>query len=170
MTKYIRCKVCGYITTEGEIKDYCPTCGAKAKAFEPYELTISEKRKKMLDYHFHQIIVHFPQSYVPTLLLLLVVRFILIEKTLTTIDIIIRIAYLLLDIVFLLAIFTGIFDAKTRYKKLKTPFLKLKISVGSSALVLSIISSVLIFVFDSSKTLYIILILINILMNVGSLF
>ncbi|MHA1205582.1 MAG: rubredoxin-like domain-containing protein [Candidatus Heimdallarchaeaceae archaeon] len=45
MTKYICCKVCGYITTEGEIKDYCPTCGAKAKAFEPYELTISEKRK-----------------------------------------------------------------------------------------------------------------------------
>ena len=170
MTKYIRCKVCGYTTKEGDIKGYCPACGAKAKAFEPYVLTISEKRKKMLDYHFHQIIVHFPQAYAPTLFLFLVVKLILIENALTTMDNIIKIAYLLIDTVFLLSIFTGLFDAKTRYKKLRTPFLKQKISVAISALILSIISSVLIFVFNSTKNLYIILILLNVLIIACSLF
>ncbi len=64
MKKYVRCKVCGYIMVESDLKDRCPACGLPKTVFEPYVSNISSRRKFIIDQHIHPIVVHFPQVFV----------------------------------------------------------------------------------------------------------
>jgi len=70
MANLMRCKACGYVTDQGNIKDVCPACGVPAKMFEPYNHPVSLKRRRILDLHTHPVMVHFPQAFALTLFIL----------------------------------------------------------------------------------------------------
>ena len=130
MTKLIRCKACGYITEEGKIKDVCPACGVPAKMFEPYTDPLSEKRRRMLDLHIHPIVVHFPQAFALTLFGLAFLFFVVPPPIQNAFYYTMLVISFFLPFVVVLSFLTGLFDAKTRFRKMTTPFLKKKIIIG----------------------------------------
>jgi len=144
MKNYVRCKVCGFIGEEKEMKDFCPACGVPKAAFESYKYNISDKRLNVLSFHLHPILVHFPQSIAFLSLVFIIIAFsvkgtvsghlIIIEKLLST----------LLPVSAVIAFAAGVFDAKTRFKKKFGPRLKQKIILGSVFLILSSACAVLI--------------------------
>jgi uncharacterized membrane protein/rubredoxin len=130
MANLIRCKVCGYVAREGKIKDVCPACGAPAKMFEPYTDPVSEKRRRIMNLHIHPIMVHFPQAFVITLFLLTVLSYVIPPAIKETLFASIQVISFLLPYSAILALLTGLFDGKIRFRKLTTPFLKKKIIIG----------------------------------------
>ena len=138
MANFIRCKACGYVTGEGNIKDVCPACGVPAKMFEPFTDPVSEKRRMILGLHIHPIMVHFPQAFSITLFFLVVVSyFIPVKVGWTLFDAILVISFLLPYFV-ILSIITGLLDGKIRFRKVTTPLLKKKIILGMLFLITSI--------------------------------
>ena len=138
MANLIRCKACGYVTKEGNIKDACPACGVPAKMFEPYKDPLSEKRRMILGLHIHPIMVHFPQAFSITLFLLIILSYFTpmrIEWMLF--DAILVISFLLPNFV-ILSIITGLLDGKIRFRKVTTPLLKKKIIIGVLLLITSL--------------------------------
>jgi len=146
MKTFMRCKVCGFIGDEKEMKDVCPACGVPKSAFESYKYTISEKRQKVLGFHLHPILVHFPQSIAFLSLIFIIIAFttkgtlsanmITIEKLLSAI----------LPVSVLISAAAGIFDAKTRFKKKRGPRIKQKIIIGA---VFFVASAVLAFMINA---------------------
>jgi hypothetical protein len=139
MVNLIKCKACGYVTKDGKIKDVCPACGVPAKMFEPYTSLISERRRKILMLHIHPIIVHFPQSFTFTLLVLAVLSFIAPPQINEVLNCTMRLLSFILPFVIILAILTGLVDGKTRFRKVTTPFLKKKMIFGLSFLFTSVV-------------------------------
>lgn len=142
MVQFVRCKVCGYVIKESKLGDLCPACGVKKTAFEPYKPTISEKRMKILEFHIHPILVHFPQGFVPAVLGLSILVAILNEPIQTYFLMALKIFSVALPFVLVAAMGAGILDGKIRFKSITTPMLKQKIMVGSTALILSILLAV----------------------------
>lgn len=138
MAKLIRCKACGYITMEGKIQDVCPACGVPAKMFEPFTDPVSEKRRKLLGLHLHPVIVHFPQAFTFSLFALVILSFIVPAQIKEAFRYTIQVISFFLPLVIILSLLTGILDAKTRFRKLTTPFLKMKIFIGSAFFIVSI--------------------------------
>ena len=151
MVQFVRCKVCGYIIKESKLGDLCPACGVKKSAFEPYEPKISEKRMKILEFHIHPILVHFPQGFVPAVLLLSVLVAIFNEPFQTYFLLALKIFSVALPFVIVAAMAAGILDGKIRFKSITTPMLKQKIMVGSTALILSILLPVSAFLIDAAS-------------------
>jgi hypothetical protein len=132
MKEYVRCKACGYIMEASKLKDVCPACGVPAKVFEPYKETISEERKRILDLHIHPIVVHLPQGFAPTLVVLALalaifgegsIRAILLDAT--------RVLAALLPLSVVLAFAAGVIDGNLRFHKVTTPLLVRKMVVGA---------------------------------------
>ena len=138
MANLIRCKACGYVTCEGKIKDVCPACGVPAKMFEPYTDPVSEKRRMILVLHIHPIMVHFPQAFAITLFLLAVSSYFATVKIKWILFDAIIVISALLPYFVILALLTGLFDGKIRFRKLTTPFLKRKFIIGLLFLIISI--------------------------------
>ncbi len=131
MKNYIRCKVCGFIGEEGEIKDVCPACGVPKTAFENYKYNISEKRMAVLGFHLHPILVHFPQSIAFLSLIFIIIAFAAkgtLSANMITIE---KLLSILLPVSVIIAFAAGLFDAKTRFKKKFGPRLKQKIIIGA---------------------------------------
>jgi uncharacterized membrane protein len=143
MANLIRCKACGYVTHEGKIKDICPACGVPAKMFEPYTDPVSEKRRLILGLHIHPIMVHFPQAFAITLLLLVVLSYFAPVAIKEALFVSIQVISFLLPYFVVLSLITGLFDGKIRFRKVTTPLLKKKIILG---VVLTIISIALTFI------------------------
>jgi hypothetical protein len=142
MANLIRCKACGYVTEEGTIKDVCPACGVPAKMFEPYTDPVSEKRRKLLGLHIHPIIVHFPQSFAFSLFALAVLSFFVGPDIKVAFLYTIQVISFFLPLVLLLSLLTGMIDAQTRFRRLTTPFLKMKIIIGLVFFIVSIILAI----------------------------
>jgi hypothetical protein len=142
MVNLVRCKACGYVTAEGNIKDVCPACGVPAKMFEPYQDPVAEKRRKILGMHIHPIIVHFPQSFAFTLFVLAVLSFVAPPQINGILNCTIRVISSAFPFFLTLALLTGIVDGKTRFRKMTTPFLKKKIIFGLGFLATSIVIAV----------------------------
>lgn len=130
MANLIRCRACGYITKEGRIKNTCPACGVPAKMFEPYKDPLSEKRRLILDLHTHPIIVHFPQAFSLTLLMLTILYVIVPSSMKDALFYTIKVISFFLPFFIVLSFLTGLLDGKTRFRKITTPFLKIKIIIG----------------------------------------
>jgi uncharacterized membrane protein len=145
MANLIRCKACGYITEEGKIKDICPACGVPAKMFEPYTDPLSEKRRKILDLHIHPIIVHFPQAFAFTLFGLALLFFVAPPPIQNAFYYTMQVISFFLPFVVALSFLTGLFDGKTRFRKVTTPFLKKKIIIGLIFFITSIALVVVVF-------------------------
>jgi len=139
---YIRCKVCGYVTKDGVLKDLCPACGVKSSMFEPVTEKFSVKRRQFLDLHIHPIIVHFPQAFAITILLTeigsVIFKGVFQQILFNTTELL---SYVM-PLVLLLSFASGIKDGQVRFRKLGTPFLKLKIRFGIIYFVVSIVNAV----------------------------
>jgi hypothetical protein len=127
VANFMRCKACGFVTDQGNIKDVCPACGVPAKMFEPYTHPVSLKRRRILDLHTHPVLVHFPQAFALTLLFLSFVTFFVPQTLLAILDPTIKVLSALLPFFVIPAIATGILDGKLRFRKVTTPLLKKKI-------------------------------------------
>jgi hypothetical protein len=143
----LRCRACGYIIEENKLKDVCPACGLPKTVFEAYKENISRKRSFILSLHMHPIAVHFPQAFV-----VILIPFILFGIFCGQIygrDMLItgRVLSLLLPFFSLLAVLTGLIDAKVRFKKLTTPALKIKILFAGIFFILSCLISIVVFLY-----------------------
>jgi len=154
---YQICRLCGYIRKTNEDGKVCPACGAPPTSFAPYLQKVSDSRLKLLSLDIHPVVVHFTVSYTVTTTILYVLSFLSPVKF--GIDFqnpAILDFFLFFFPVFVLAGgLTGIMDGKVRFRKLKTPFLKRKMILATSLLIVSIMVFILHFAFEGgTKTDY----------------
>jgi hypothetical protein len=119
-------------------------CGVPKSAFEPYKLTISERRMRLLNLHLHPIFIHFPQAItILAITLLLSLPFFNPEKQIV-LNHTALILISLLPFAVIGGFVTGLIDGKLRFKKVTTPILKIKNITGSLYILLSFLGGALI--------------------------
>jgi hypothetical protein len=147
----LRCKACGYIINQDKLKDVCPACGLPKTVFETYKDNVSRKRNTFINIHLHPIAVHFPQAFA-----IVLIPFILLGEIpglsygwdlLVTA----KVLSLLLPFLSLLAVMTGLIDAKVRFKKLGTPALKTKMIFGCLFFILNCLIAAIVFLYGFEK-------------------
>jgi len=143
MPNLIRCKACGYITNQDNVKDVCPACGVPAKMFEPYTHPVSLKRRRILDLHTHPVMVHFPQAFALTLCGLSFFAFFITGTVQETLASTMKVLSALLPFFTILAVATGLMDGKLRFRKVTTPLLKKKIILSLIFFVVAVILAAL---------------------------
>ena len=151
MDNFVRCKACGYITSEKKVGAVCPACGVPAKMFEPYKHPVSIQRRRILNMHTHPVAVHFPQAFSLTLLLLSVVVFFAPASMTHHLTSAARLLSWLLPFFVLVSIATGLVDGKLRFRKVTTPLLKKKIFLG----VILFFTSITLFALASSEQMFV---------------
>jgi len=160
MKQFLICGTCRFVIVEEKLNDICPACGADRAGFKNHSQNISPSRKKILGLNVHPMIVNFPNA----ISFLIPVSIIIASNFLATIrgDFMAtaRVLAFLFPATVLLAFFSGILDAKTRFGKLSTPYIKRKIILGIVLYILSTVIALLVFQYGySSKTQPVILIL-----------
>jgi hypothetical protein len=136
--KYEFCRVCGYVRSKGK-GGLCPACGAREKAFLPFEHKASIRRRMFLKLDVHPVAVHFTISYTAVIALLYGVS--LFSTTLLGIPIEGTRDLQIFFFPFLIIAggITGIIDGKVRFRKLQTPYLIRKIVLGGILFITSIV-------------------------------
>lgn len=131
MAKMVRCKVCGYVMPEGQLKDKCPACGVAAKAFEPWEDPLSEQRRRALALDLHPIAVHFPTAFVVSLIVIFVVGLAFRGGAAELFLCAGRLMSLFLPLVVILAFLLGVKDGLIRFRSVqRSEVLKKKVLFG----------------------------------------
>jgi uncharacterized membrane protein len=143
----LRCRACGYIIDQDKLKDVCPACGLPKTVFELYKENISRKRGLILNLHMHPIAVHFPQAFVVVLIPLILLGIFLGQIYGRDMLITARVLSLLLPFFSLLAVLTGLIDARVRFRKLNTPALKIKTISASLFFLLSCLIAAIVFLY-----------------------
>jgi hypothetical protein len=138
----LRCKACGYIATESSLGASCPACGVPRSSFAEYSDRVSQARRRWLTLHIHQVSVHLPQAFSIFMLPAVIIgyywpSFPVIGGGLIGAAELIGSVF---PLVVIAGFLTGLADGKMRYRKLKTPFLIIKIVAG---LVFMLVSSAL---------------------------
>ncbi len=133
-----RCKACGLVIAESKLKDKCPACGLKRTVFEPYKEKVSKRRKQIMDLYLHPIAVHFPQAFTAIVPLLIIAALFAGEAVRADLLTTVKVLTFLLPATVLGAFVLGIVDGKNRFKKLLTPYLKIKIALGILLIVLTL--------------------------------
>ena len=155
MRRLVRCATCGFIMPEGSLGDTCPACGAPRKVFQPYEDTVSETRRRMLDRHIHPIVVHFSSAFAVSLLVLtlfpLVVSGFLEELTLCSG----KAMAIVTPLVVIATMLTGILDGRVRFRRIRrSQILIRKVAVGSVFFVASAALALLVWIGEFSTPAY----------------
>ncbi len=141
------CKTCGYKILSCRLKRECPACGVSSHYFESYKDNISIKRRGLLDFHIHPIIVHF--SVATSILLVLIIAagsFLSGEisniffNTATVLSV-------LLPLFVIAGAVSGIIDGILRFKKAKRPNLIKKIYLSMGFFISSAALIVLLLIF-----------------------
>jgi rubredoxin len=135
--RLVICSVCGYIMQEGDLHEECPACGVSKKVFKPYEDRVKKKRRKFLDLHIHNIIVHFPQAFSVFMLFLLGAVYVVKDPLKAEFLVTAKVLAIFLPLSVLAGLVTGLIDGKTRFKRLNTIILKRKMIVGAVFLLCS---------------------------------
>lgn len=148
MSQLLRCKPCGYIIKEDKLGEFCPACGMPKTAFEPYKDNISPKRKFILGLDLHPIMIHFPQAFVSIIPVILLINILFPSFFGDELPATAKLLSVLLPFTVLGAVFSGIIDGKTRFKKLGTSALKNKIIAGSIFLILSVVIFIMVVLFE----------------------
>ncbi|MGV9198154.1 MAG: rubredoxin-like domain-containing protein [Promethearchaeia archaeon] len=145
MTRLLKCRVCGFIISENQLKgDLCPACGVPRKNFEKFDSNISNKRRKLLDLHIHPIVLHFPQAFSIMVFFLSFLHLVFPAFFSDLILYTLPLLSLFLPFFVGLAMISGMFDGKLRFKSITTPYLKLKIIIG----VIFILCSIMVAIFS----------------------
>ncbi len=137
-SEYVICRLCGYIRKANSTGD-CPACGAKPKAFVPYKQKVSTNRLRFLKLDIHPVTVHFTVGYTVSIAVLFVISQITDELFDITIEPVLDFFVYLLPIFVLAGGITGVIDGKVRYRRLKTPYLRLKLILAVSLLPISLL-------------------------------
>jgi len=127
---YKRCKACGLIFPAHRKYEVCPACGFDKQVFEEYRETVSEKRKRLIELHLHPIVVHFPQAMVMVIFAVSVAGLFYNGLYRSVMDNSVAVMAVILALSTPVAIIAGIIDAKARFKKLNTPYIKIKMISG----------------------------------------
>ena len=138
MSDLVRCKACGYIMDGAKLREFCPACGVPAKQLEPFDDRVKDERRRLLDLHIHPVIVHAPQAFALSLMLLPIALLFATGELRTMCLDTTRLMGAALPITVLAAFLAGLFDGKLRFKKTSTPILRKKKLVGGFFLVISL--------------------------------
>lgn len=160
MKKLYRCRVCGYVLERKDAPGICPACGVKGKIFEEYESPISQKRRKMLDLHVHQITVNLPVAFVASMSLISFLRIIGIIREQSVFMGMLKAIVFFLPFSVIFAAIAGIFDGKLRFKRLNTPHLNKKIVLAALFMLISASLFVIQYFLDLNPSTYNIVVLI----------
>jgi hypothetical protein len=139
METLMRCKACGFVTDQKNIRDVCPACGVPAKMFEPYTHPVSLNRRRILELHTHPVLVHFPQAFAITLFMLSLAAFFAPAGIQDMLSSTIKVLSFMLPFFVLIAIATGLMDGKIRFRKVTTLFLKKKIILSIIFFITSVV-------------------------------
>jgi hypothetical protein len=137
MKELVRCKSCGYIMEKGKVHGKCPACGVPDKMFEPYVDKISPNRKFILSLDLHPVLVHFPQAFVTSIM---VISLLAIAIHGSFHDRLVDTTFVLgvtLPFVVFAAFLAGLLDGKIRFRRFTTPLLITKMIFASLFLILS---------------------------------
>ena len=145
MAELLRCKSCGYVIEAARVGEVCPACGVPRKMMEPWKDPVSDRRRLYLWLDVHPIVDHFSVSFsAAAFVLSLVVLFVpgLFRQTVTDI---IRGFLGVLPLAVIASFFTGIFDARVRFRKSTTPMLNSKKLYGLALFLLSTAAAAIVF-------------------------
>lgn len=131
MSSLVRCKSCGYIMEAAALGDVCPACGVPAKLFEPYDDRVVDKRRRLIELHIHPVIVHAPQAFALTLVVLAFFMGFSNGDLRVLFTHTARFLGLALPLTVFAAFVSGLYDAKLRFRKTSTPLLRRKKLFGS---------------------------------------
>jgi len=141
----LRCKVCGYITAEKNLRDKCPACGAMRAAFEPYTDRISARRRRYLNLTIHPIAVHFPQAFGTAVLILAISPLIFSGQVEDFFVSALKFMSLFLPLLVAASLFVGWLDGRVRFKKIgRSLILKRKLVLASLFLLFSVVLALLV--------------------------
>lgn len=131
MKEFMRCKSCGFVMEKGKLHGVCPACGVPEKMFEPFSERIAPRRKLILSLDIHPVLVHFPQSFSVTVLVLSLLAFVVngqVRDAILCADAVLAVA---LPLTVALAFCAGLIDGKVRFRRVTTPLLVKKTIFGS---------------------------------------
>ena len=159
MKELVRCRPCGFVIEADKLGDVCPACGLPRKVFEPYRERVSTNRLMLLNFDLHPIAIHLSQSFVIAIPLLVLMTTFFESFKPEMISNVLAFSVFVFPFTLALAIVTGIIDGLTRFKKLTTPLLRVKIIF--SIIILSL--SVVLFFVAQREELYILTIVVSLL-------
>jgi hypothetical protein len=142
MKKLVRCRVCGFVTEQHKLGDYCPVCHVPRRVFEPLILgRVAHLRIFFLKLDMHPITVHLSQALV-ILITLLAISYNLFNDSQPDIfaDALIFSVFIFPFSVILSTV-TGIIDGMIRFKTLNALLLLIKLSLSFAMIILSIVLS-----------------------------
>lgn len=160
MSKIFRCRVCGFLSEKDNPPEVCPACGMKGKIFEEYDSPISEKRRKALELHAHQAIIHFPLALVFGIFSISFLLMIDAFDQQSVFKVMLRLMILILPFTAVISVVTGMYDGKLRFKRINTPYLKKKLVLSSFFIVISISLLIIQYSLDLYHSSYIPIVLI----------
>jgi hypothetical protein len=117
----------------------CPACGARERAFLPYEHKASEQRRMFLKLDVHPVAVHFTISYIAVIALLYIFSIFSSELVGISIEETKDLQIIFFPLLVIGGGITGLIDGKVRFRKLTTPYLQRKIIMGSVLFVISVL-------------------------------
>lgn len=131
------CKACAFVMDAHKLKAVCPACGVPAKMFEPFVDKVSFKRRTLLALDLHPVMVHFPQAFTATLLVLSAALLLVPTMLRESIEGAIIILGISLPFTVILSFGSGLFDGRVRFRKLNAPLLRKKMAFGTLFFVLA---------------------------------
>ncbi len=138
MKELLRCRPCGFVIEADKLGDVCPACGMPRKVFEPYRERVSRNRLKFLNFDLHPIAIHFSQTLVMAIPVLVIITTLFRQFQPELLKEVLFFSVVIFPFTLILAIITGIIDGLTRFKTLATPILRVKIIFSLIILCLSV--------------------------------
>ncbi len=138
MKELLRCRPCGFVIEADKLGDVCPACGMPRKVFEPYRERVSRNRLKLLNFDLHPIAIHFSQTLVMAIPVLVIITTLFRQFLPELLKEVLFFSVVIFPFTLILAIITGIIDGLTRFKTLATPILRVKIIFSLIILCLSV--------------------------------
>lgn len=133
----VRCKSCGYVMEEGELKDSCPACGVPRKMFEPYTDPVSAQRRRVLNLHIHPILDHFATAFAVSAFVLALTALVLPGLFVSSVRGGLRVLGGILPLAVIVTFLSGRYDARMRFRKAKSRHLRTKTALGITLFCLS---------------------------------
>lgn len=139
----VRCRPCGYVMKESDLKDVCPACGLPRSVFEPYREKVSRGRLWFLGFDIHPIAIHLSQTFVALIPFLIIFHFLFPNFEEIIVHSVITFSIYIFPLTLILSFVSGLADGITRFKTLRTPLLRSKMYYGITIVVLSLLEVIL---------------------------
>jgi rubredoxin len=139
MKPLIRCKVCGYVATEGSVHDVCPACGAPRTAFETFTDRVSWRRRRILGLTLHPIAAHFPVSFAVAAIVLSLTPPFFSGTAESILLCTLKFVVLFLPVLAAMTLIIGLYDGRVRFKTIRrSPILRRKVQLAAALFIVSL--------------------------------